>query len=139
MRAPQCVTPPRPRPAILRAVAFAALLSPALAQAIDRTALAGGQQDMHFTRVDYDAFAACPEGSIDYAVMEKAPNLTVVRFSDRWSDLGGWDAVWREALLEAPSDSGVVTDGNSTAIDCHDVLLRSDGSEIGRASCRERV
>ena len=35
MRAPQRVTPPRPRPAILRAVAFAALLSPALAQAIE--------------------------------------------------------------------------------------------------------
>jgi mannose-1-phosphate guanylyltransferase / mannose-6-phosphate isomerase len=63
-------------------------------------------------------------------VMEKAHNLAVVRFSDRWSDLGGWDAVWREALLEAPSESGVVADGNSTAIDCRDVLLRSDSDDL---------
>lgn len=35
MRAPRCVTPPRPRPSILRAIALAALLSPALAQAIE--------------------------------------------------------------------------------------------------------
>ncbi|PJJ96867.1 hypothetical protein CO641_12205 [Lysobacteraceae bacterium NML91-0213] len=35
MRAPQRVTPPHPRPALLRAFALAALLSPALAQAIE--------------------------------------------------------------------------------------------------------
>jgi hypothetical protein len=30
-------------------------------------------------------------------VMEKAQNLVVVPFAGEWSDLGGWDAVWREA------------------------------------------
>ena len=34
---------------------------------------------------------------IDYAIMEKkAQNLVAVPFTSKWSDLGGWDAVWSE-------------------------------------------
>jgi len=61
--------------------------------------------------------------SIDYAVMEKAGNLSVVPYGGAWSDLGGWDAVWREA---GPDAQGVVTHGAATAIDCRDSLLRSE-------------
>ena len=99
-------------------------LSPVLA------ALDEAKDDIGFLRLAKGPWDSLPDQSIDYAVMEKAGNLTVVRFSERWSDLGGWDAVWREALLEEPSDTGVVTDGNSTAIDCHDVLLRSDSDDL---------
>lgn len=99
-------------------------LSPVLA------ALDQAQDDIGFLRLARAPWDSLPDQSIDYAVMEKADNLTVVRFSDRWSDLGGWDAVWREALLQTPSDSGVVTDGNSIAIDCRDVLLRSDSDDL---------
>ncbi|TBN43735.1 mannose-1-phosphate guanylyltransferase/mannose-6-phosphate isomerase [Paracoccus subflavus] len=99
-------------------------LSPVLA------ALDEAKDDIGFLRLAKAPWNSLPDQSIDYAVMEKADNLTVVRFSERWSDLGGWDAVWREALLERPSDSGVVADDNSTAIDCHDVLLRSDSDDL---------
>jgi mannose-1-phosphate guanylyltransferase/mannose-6-phosphate isomerase len=99
-------------------------LSPVLA------AMDEAKDDIGFLRLARAPWDSLPDQSIDYAVMEKADNLTVVRFSERWSDLGGWDAVWREALLEAPADNGVVTDGNSTAIDCHDVLLRSDSDDL---------
>ena len=58
--------------------------------------------------------------------MEKADNLSVVRFADHWSDLGGWDAIWREAQVDKPAWRGVVADPRSTAIDCDNVLLRSD-------------
>ena len=95
-----------------------------------QAALDEAQDDIGFLRLARGPWDGLPDQSIDYAVMEKADNLTVVRFSERWSDLGGWDAVWREALLEAPSDNGVVADGNSTAIDCHDVLLRSDSDDL---------
>lgn len=99
-------------------------LSPVLA------ALDEAKDDIGFLRLAKGPWDSLPDQSIDYAVMEKAGNLTVVRFSERWSDLGGWDAVWREALMEEPSDTGVVTDSNSTAIDCHDVLLRSDSDDL---------
>ena len=59
-----------------------------------RKALAGGQQDMHFTRVDAEAFAACPEDSIDYAVMEKTADAAMVPLNAGWSDIGSWSALW---------------------------------------------
>lgn len=62
--------------------------------------------------------------------MEKADNLSVVRFSGKWSDLGGWDAVWRELQADAPAPRGVVVDDRSTAIDCDDVLLRSENDDV---------
>lgn len=93
-------------------------------------AVAEAQTDLGFLRLARAPWAEAEDQSIDYAVMEKASNLTVVRFSGRWSDLGGWDAVWREALGQTPSDRGVVTDARSTAIDCRDVLLRSDSDEV---------
>lgn len=63
-------------------------------------------------------------------VLEKAGNLSVVRFSGHWSDLGGWDAVWREIQNAASPSHGAVTDPRSTAIDCDNVLLRSQDEGI---------
>ena len=98
--------------------AFAAyapeLLAPVQASVTD------GQPDLGFFRLDPDAWEGCPDISIDYAVMEKADNLTVVPFA---ADLGGWDAVWREA---GPDENGVVTAGHATAIDCENSLIRSE-------------
>lgn len=59
-----------------------------------RTALAGGTQDMYFTRVDAAAFAACPDESIDYAVMEKTDAAVMVPLDAGWSDIGSWSALW---------------------------------------------
>jgi mannose-1-phosphate guanylyltransferase len=59
-----------------------------------RQALAGGSQDMYFTRVDQAAFAACPEDSIDYAVMEKTADAVMVALDAGWSDIGSWSALW---------------------------------------------
>ena len=83
--------------------------------------------DLGFLRLDPDSWARAEDISIDYAVMEKADNLSVVPFSAGWSDLGGWDAVWAET---GPDDSGVATSDNATAIDCHDTLLRSESAGL---------
>ncbi|WP_265499808.1 mannose-1-phosphate guanylyltransferase/mannose-6-phosphate isomerase [Paracoccus beibuensis] len=103
--------------------------APAYLQPV-QAALDQAQTDLGFLRLAREPWAQADDNSIDYAVMEKADNLSVVRFSGRWSDLGGWDAVWREKLGQAPSETGVVTDARSTAIDCCDVLLRSDSEDL---------
>lgn len=90
----------------------------------------GTLHDLGFLRLARGPWEGVREDSIDYAVMEKADNLSVVRFSGRWSDLGGWDAVWREGLLAQPSPEGVLAGANATAIDCRDALLRSDSEEV---------
>ena len=59
-----------------------------------RDALAGGQQDMHFTRVDSAIFATSPDVSIDYAVMEKTSDAVMVPLNAGWSDIGSWSALW---------------------------------------------
>lgn len=92
-----------------------------------RAALAAAKADLGFLRLDPAAFAGAPDISIDYAVMEKAANLTVVPFAGGWSDLGGWDAVWREM---GPDAAGVATSGPATAIDCTDTLLRSESPDL---------
>lgn len=59
-----------------------------------REALAGGQQDMHFTRVDSSIFITSPDDSIDYAVMEKTSDAVMVPLDAGWSDIGSWSALW---------------------------------------------
>lgn len=93
-------------------------------------AVDGAVPDLGFLRLARGPWQGVEDQSIDYAVMEKAANLSVVRFSSGWSDLGGWDALWREELTAAPSADGVVADAHSTAIDCHDTLLRSDSEDL---------
>ena len=88
-----------------------------------RQALAGAVTDLGFLRLAAAPWAQAPSISIDYAVMEKAAGMAVVPFEGAWSDLGDWEAIWREA--EAGAD-GVVTSGAVTAIDCRDSLLRSE-------------
>ncbi|OIQ27028.1 MAG: mannose-1-phosphate guanylyltransferase/mannose-6-phosphate isomerase [Alphaproteobacteria bacterium MedPE-SWcel] len=90
-------------------------------------ALEQAQVDLGFLRLAPEPWSAAPDISIDYAVMEKARNLSVVPFDAAWSDLGGWDAVWRET---GPDENGVVTSEGATAIECSDTLLRSESENL---------
>ena len=92
-------------------------------------ALAMAEIDLGFLRLAPEAWSKVEDISIDYAVMERADNLAVVPYTDGWSDLGGWDAVWRAS----PQDTaGVATSGSALAIECTNSLLRSesDGLEL---------
>jgi mannose-1-phosphate guanylyltransferase/mannose-1-phosphate guanylyltransferase/mannose-6-phosphate isomerase len=95
-----------------------------------QAALTEARTDLGFLRLAPEPWDRLPDLSIDYAVLEKAANLSVVRYSGHWSDLGGWDAVWREIQTDAPAERGAVTDARSTAIDCDNVLLRSQDEGI---------
>ncbi len=88
-----------------------------------REAVAAGQADLDFLRLDEPAFAAAEAISVDYAVMEKTDRAAVVRFDAPWSDLGSWSALW--ALDDADADGNVIT-GDAIAIDSHDVYIRSE-------------
>ncbi|MVO17264.1 mannose-1-phosphate guanylyltransferase/mannose-6-phosphate isomerase [Parasedimentitalea huanghaiensis] len=92
-----------------------------------QAAVEHGLPDLGFLRLDPQTWSGADDISIDYAVMEQAENLTVVPFAAGWSDLGGWDAVWREA---GPDVNGVVAQGSATAIDCEGSLLRSEDAGL---------
>ncbi len=82
-----------------------------------------GRADLGFLRLAATPWEGVRDVSIDYAVMEKADNLAVVPFSAEWSDLGGWDAVWRASDQDA---NGVALSDHATAIACTNTLLRSE-------------
>jgi len=50
--------------------------------------------DLDFIRVDEAAFLACPEESVDYAVMERTADAVVVPMDAGWSDVGSWSSLW---------------------------------------------
>lgn len=100
--------------------------APAMLEPV-RAALAEGQADLGFLRLAPGPWARAEEISIDYAIMERASNLTVVPFAAGWSDLGDWDSVWRES---GPDALGNVARGPVTAIDCEDTLLRSEAEGV---------
>lgn len=90
-------------------------------------ALKDGEADLNFFRLDEAAYASAPDISIDFAVMEKASNISAVPYGGGWSDLGSWDALWKEL---GPDENGVVTDGAATAIDCQNTYLRSESESV---------
>ena len=93
-----------------------------------REALEKRTVDLGYIRLDPTAYKTARSISIDYAVMEKAPNVSSLPLDVEWSDLGSWDAVWK---AEPRDDHGMARIGPVTAIDCEDTLLRSeDGIEL---------
>ena len=99
--------------------------APGLMDPVSR-AVTEARPDLGFLRLAPGPWAEAEDISIDYAVMEKAGNLMVVPYQGGWSDLGGWDAVWREM---GPDAQGVSLGGPATAIDCRDTLLRSEAED----------
>jgi mannose-1-phosphate guanylyltransferase len=57
-------------------------------------AMANVEHDLDFLRPNKDAFLACANESIDYAVMEKTDAAVVVPLDAGWSDVGSYSALW---------------------------------------------
>ncbi|WP_071674286.1 mannose-1-phosphate guanylyltransferase/mannose-6-phosphate isomerase [Nioella nitratireducens] len=101
------------------------LHAPGLMNAV-REAVDLGEPDLGFFRLAPEPWADVEDISIDYAVMEKAGNLSAVPFRGQWSDLGSWSAVREQSAIDA---NGVAVSGPATAIDCKNSLLRSENPD----------
>lgn len=62
-------------------------------------------RDLDFIRVDKEAFSAAPNISIDYALMEKSPNVVCVPLNAGWSDVGDWKSFWDVSQKDAAGNS----------------------------------
>ena len=82
-------------------------------------------EDLGFLRLAAEPWLMLDDISIDYAIMEKAQNLVAIPFNAKWSDLGGWDAVWSESN---PDAAGNVISKTASAINCSNTLLRSESA-----------
>jgi mannose-1-phosphate guanylyltransferase len=72
------------------------------------------QSDADFVRVNKDVFEACPDESVDYAVMEQTNSAVVVPLDCGWSDIGSWSALWE---IENKDESGNAFKGDVIGID----------------------
>ncbi|WP_448665236.1 mannose-1-phosphate guanylyltransferase/mannose-6-phosphate isomerase (plasmid) [Sphingomonas sp. CJ20] len=80
---------------------------------------------------DAEAFAASPDNSIDYAVMEKAERVAVVPVSMGWNDVGSWDALHAISDVDATGNAHWNGAGGEViAIETSNCLVRADGVRV---------
>ncbi|MAX32490.1 MAG: mannose-1-phosphate guanylyltransferase/mannose-6-phosphate isomerase, partial [Halomonadaceae bacterium] len=99
-------------------------------------ALAGASQDLDFTRLDAEAFKACPADSIDYAVMERTEYASVVPLDAGWSDIGSWSALWEASDRDA---QGNVYHGDVMLHDSHDLLVHAEHRLVATVGVEDLV
>ena len=92
-----------------------------------RRALRGAVTDLDFLRLEETAYAACPDISLDYAIMEKADNIRCVPLEAGWNDLGSWSSVWNELDKD---DSGNVANGDVVLHDASNCIAYSDSGLV---------
>lgn len=100
--------------------------NPAVVDAAHK-AVVSAKRDLDFIRLDADAFSQAPNISIDYALMEKTNSAAVVPSLFHWSDLGSWDAVWKNNDID---NAGNVSTGKATLLDTTNSLVVSRGPHI---------
>ena len=79
--------------------------------------------ELDFIRVDTEAFTACPDDSIDYAVMEKTIDAVVVPMDAGWNDIGSWSSLWG---VSGKDDAGNATSGDTLLLNTSNSFVRSD-------------
>jgi len=80
--------------------------------------------------LDGASFDKCRSDSFDYAIMERASNISVVGPVDiGWNDIGSWRAVWEHEMnMGGPAvRDGYCSETRTSKIHCSNVLLRSSG------------
>lgn len=109
--------------------------SPEILQCMDN-AVAAGEVDGVFYRLDKPSMEECPADSVDYAVMEKTENAVVVEGDFGWNDIGSWRALWDVA----PKDSsGNVTNGDVLLEDVENCIIRSEDTLVAAVGLRDTL
>lgn len=93
---------------------------------------------------DEDAFAAAlrprfeplPKISVDYAVLEGAPNTVVIEARFDWDDLGSWSA-WARRQPRDPQRN--VRWGDAVPVDCEGCVVVGDGVVAAPLGLRDMV
>ncbi len=79
---------------------------------------------------------ACESISVDYAVLEHAPNVLMIEASFDWDDLGSW-AAW--ARRQPRDERGNVLFGDAVAVDCDECVVVGEGGTAAALGLRHMV
>lgn len=72
-------------------------------------------------------YPSLPKISIDYGVMEKAPNAVVLEAELDWDDVGSWEALARHLPAD---DAGNVVQAPHAGVDTRDCIVVSEGGHL---------
>lgn len=92
--------------------------------------------DLSFVRPDVASFKACPEDSIDYAVMEQTKKGFVVPMDAQWSDIGSWESLWEISEKDA---AGNVVKGDVIAKDISSCYINSESKLVATIGLKDIV
>ncbi len=109
--------------------------APEIVEACER-ALATAEQDGVFIRLNADAFAACPEDSIDYAVMEKTRKAVVLPLDCGWNDVGSFGYL---AELGTPDADGNVSRGDAVLQGCRNTSIQASSRLVAAIGLEDTV
>ena len=108
---------------------------PAIATAA-RAAWRGRASDRDFVRPARAAFLACPQDSIDCAVMERTAQSALVPAQFDWSDLGSWDTLWDVGAKDA---RGNVAAGDVQLLDTENSYVRAESRMVAALGLADAV
>jgi mannose-1-phosphate guanylyltransferase len=78
----------------------------------------------------YKIFCSLKDISIDFALMEKAKNVIVIKSDFGWNDIGSWDSLDRTMHHD---ENGNITVGSPVLIDSHDNIVYNEPGPDKRA------
>ena len=107
---------------------------PALLALMGKLGAAVGHAD--FAAVLEKEYARLERISIDYALMEKADNILMVRGKFDWDDVGSWTALGKYLARDT---AGNAIRGSVERLDCRDNLVVSDGRLTALVGVRDLV
>ncbi len=112
-------------------------------------------RDADFIRLDAEGFAASPQISVDFAIMERTSKAAVLPVSYAWSDIGSWDAVAASLPVDGQGNTivgdGLIEDGRNvmvhsedmltTVLDCEDIVVvtTKDAVLVAKRGTTEKV
>jgi mannose-1-phosphate guanylyltransferase/mannose-6-phosphate isomerase len=109
--------------------------APAIAEAARRCWRAT-EREQRPLEIPLASFSECPADSIDYAVMEKAPNCAVVGGEFGWSDIGSWKAM--SELYESDA-AGNRIHGKAVVVESRDCFIKGEGRLVAAVGVHDLV
>jgi mannose-1-phosphate guanylyltransferase/mannose-6-phosphate isomerase len=111
-------------------------LEPAMLAACEQ-ALAKGQRDLDFIRLDAAAFKQARKESIDYAVMEKTPHIALVPLDAGWDDVGTWSFLGH--LPPTDKRGRNFTRGDVWLHDVQNSLIHAEGRLVAAVGVKDHI
>jgi mannose-1-phosphate guanylyltransferase/mannose-6-phosphate isomerase len=112
-----------------------ARLEPQILEAA-RGALARASNDLGFVRLEKTSFAASPNISIDYAVMEKTLSAAMLPLDVGWNDVGSWTSLWEIAPRD---DKGNYIHGDAVLEDTSGCYVHSEKSIVSTIGVQDLI